>query len=102
MSEHTITMRNVRPFWGRVTVLESPVDEEQRESGLIVPIQDARGDTCKRGIIREIDGSWDDPRGRAMAELIGPGTPVYYRGGEKIGDLIILELQDILAYEDGT
>jgi co-chaperonin GroES (HSP10) len=96
------TVRGILPFYGRITVAPSPVDEEQRESGLIVPIrhEEIRKDS-DRGIVLAVDvayyeatGEW----GEYVSKLI-PGTVVHFRRGVQIGDFVIIDLDDILAYE---
>jgi hypothetical protein len=95
-----IVMREIRPFWGRVTVIESPLDEAQRESGLILPIT---GIELKRGIVLSIDHVWDEHLpGYPVGETLPEGTPVYYRAGIKIGDVVVVDLNDVLAYECPT
>lgn len=98
-----MTMTEVRPFWGRASLVESLVDEVERPSGLVVPVQDANGEKCKRGVVREVDDAWDDAAGRAASvSKLQPGTAVYYRNGWKIGDVVVVDLIDILAYEENT
>lgn len=96
--ETEITMKQLRPFWGRLTVMESPVDEEQRTSGLVVPIAFDGDAGIKRGVVLYLDDTYRDD-GHKLEERIPAGTPVYYKGGTKIGDVVILEPEEILAYE---
>lgn len=98
--EAELTMKHVRPFWGRVTVLESLVDEATRDSGLIVPLVHDSDDGVKRGVVADVDDDWDDPGRKRACERLPPGTAVYYRGGIRIGDVIILEIGEILAVEE--
>lgn len=91
-----MTMKRVVPFWGRISVIESPVDEAERESGLIVPVKFEGDDGVKRGVIVDTD-----PLGDANEwwERLTPGTVVYYRGGIRLGDLVLIGIDDILALE---
>lgn len=97
-AEAELTMKQLRPFWGRVTVMESPVDEEQRQSGLVVPIAFDGDDGMKRGVVLDVHakgpGLLED-----AAEILTSGTVVYYRGGVRIGDVVVVELGDVVAYE---
>ena len=96
------TMHRLRPHWGHVTVLESPVDEEQRASGLIVPLNHQRhGEALQRGIV--LHCSEYDQWGRPHEEddghgLLEQGTVVYFREGHRVGDVIVVNRSDVLAY----
>jgi hypothetical protein len=87
----------LRPFWGRVLVLESPVDESERPSGLIVPMGEAGSTQVKRGVVLHIDPWHGEPI--PSAEEILPGTVVYYIDGVQVLDGVILERSQIYAYE---
>jgi hypothetical protein len=91
----------IRPFWGRATLIESPVDEDQLESGLIVPHHHDDDDDVRRGVIIDIDYSWDEsnPQARCAIEQIRTGYVVYFRNGVRVRDVIVVEIADILAYE---
>jgi co-chaperonin GroES (HSP10) len=89
----------LRPFWGRVLVVESPVDEEQRQSGLIVPHKFEGSADVRRGVVVDVDGEWSDPDRRAAAERLPPGTVVWYRGGTRVGEFVLMQIDDVLAYE---
>lgn len=91
-----LLMKNVKPFYARATVAASPVDEAEHESGLIVPIQYSGADEFKRGVLLDVHN--EPPH--LGAELLERGMVVYYRKGVSIGDVIVVELRDILAYED--
>lgn len=96
----TLTMKNVLPFWGRATLMESAVDEAQRASGLIVPLGKDAGSDVKRGVLLDIDTHWDEGTGnRLVQDQLHKGMAVYYRGGVRIGDVIVVEMSEILAYE---
>lgn len=98
----TVMMDKLRPFWGRVMLVESHVDEEQLKSGLIVPISDITSD-LSRGVVQHIDKVWHEAtsasESSALADALVPGTVVYYRNGWKIGDVIVVEMSDIIAIE---
>jgi hypothetical protein len=98
----TPTMVGLRPFWGRVTVLPSPVDEIQRDSGVIVPITGAWDDEgtrpFERGIVLHV-AACGVPAEAALPE----GSVVYYESGDRIGDVVVVKFQDIVAFmEDGS
>lgn len=100
VSETRPIMRNVRPFHGRVTVQESELEEETLASGLLVPFN-SDASSLKRGVIVEVSGSvltgaYDDFGG---ADELQPGMVVYYRSGVKIGDVVVVDVRDIIAYE---
>lgn len=92
----------LRPFWGRVLVVESSADEEQRQSGLIVPLHH-EGQTAefKRGVVQHLDQTYHDlTEWGDYARHIDAGTAVFFRGGIKIGvDTWVVDIDDILAYE---
>ena len=92
----------LRPFWGRVSVLPSPVDEEQRESGLVVPLRYEGDQNVARGIVEAVDETGSHPDLVNAYEVIRPGTVVYYRDDDKlprIRGLVLLAIGEILAYE---
>lgn len=89
-------MKNVKPFYGRVTVAESTVEEEQRQSGIVIPIRHEGSDTFHRGVLLDVANDPPHPGG----EELRPGMVIYYRIGTKIGDVIVVNLSEILAYED--
>jgi hypothetical protein len=94
----------VHPWVGKCSVLESPIDtcEEERPSGLLVEYEQQGWSELKRGIIIEIaEGS----------NFLAPGIDalntqdvIYYQSGFRIGEVIIVSLGDIIAYEraDGS
>ena len=94
-------MSRIRPFWQQVTVIESSVDEEQRESGLIVPItamQEKRDeDKLRRGVILHVASF--DHHDESAAKILEPGMVIYFFGGQQIGDVLVVSLRDIIAYE---
>lgn len=92
-------MKKLRPFYGRVAVMDSPVDEEQRGSGLIVPV---KGEGFQRGVVLEYDSLGEDNAYTTAvidAGVLVPGTVIFYRSGVRIGDVTVVELSEILAYE---
>lgn len=101
----TVTMTKVRPFWGRVLVVDSPVDEAETASGLIIPLK-MDGSELSRAIVTHHDAHYaENPNsnGYPHPDLIPPGTVVFYRTslGKRIGDVVIVDVDDIWAYEEG-
>lgn len=92
-------MKRLVPFWARISLIESPVEEAERDSGLIVPTKFDGDDGVKRGVVVDYD-RLGAPHATEWWETLRPGLVVYYRGGTRIGDLILIEISDILAYED--
>lgn len=92
--QHTPTMVALRPFWGRVTVLPSPVDEVERESGVIVPLGREHSD-YDRGIVLHVAtcGIMAD-----ALDILQEGMVVYYEHGATIGDVIVVNISDVVAY----
>lgn len=94
----------MHPWIGMCSVIESPVDttEEQRPSGLLVKHEQEGYTALKRGIIVEIaEGAEHIASGiSALSEQ----DVIYYHNGYKIGDVQIVRLGDIIAYEkpDGS
>lgn len=86
-------MKHLRPFWRRVTVLPSPVDEAHRNSGMIVPITVENG--YKRGVVVDINENW-------AGYGIQTGTVIYYFDGNgvQVGDLTVVDLEDVIAFEE--
>lgn len=90
---------SVRPFWGRVAVAPSPVDETQRPSGIVVPDKFDGDSGVERGVVVCVDPlRVEDVE---SIEELTPGTPVWYRNGVRIRDVVIVDRRDILAYEIG-
>lgn len=87
----------VQPFWGRVAVAPSPVDEEQNASGLIVPHRYDGDDGVKRGVVVAVDALRVEQT-ESVEDLL-PGTVVWYRNGVKVRDVDIVDRCDVLAYE---
>lgn len=102
-SEAEVThTKALRPFWGRVLIADSPADEEQRESGLVVPLHhDGQKDEFRRGVVVHIDQTYHDLTSWGdYARQIDSGTPVFFRRGVKIGiDTWVVDIDDILAFE---
>lgn len=88
-------MTTPHPFGQRVTAQPSPVDaqEEQLPSGLIVQ-RDTKGGDVHRGIVLEI---------AEMAQLVGcpfdTGDLIYYSQADNIGDIDVVPIGNILAWE---
>lgn len=95
--ETEVTTANLRPFWGRVMVIPSSVEEHERRSGLIVPMEYDGDEEIRRGVVVHTDSLRFEPT--ETAADLAPGTVVYFTGGVKIMDAVILERPDILAYE---
>lgn len=98
----TMTAKQIRPFWGRVAIMESPVDETERPSGLIVPMRhEGQTDPLTRGVVLRVDQGYHDKGGEwaDYVQLIDQGTVVYFRNGVKLEDIWIVDVSDILAYE---
>lgn len=98
--------RDVRPYWGRVTVVESPLDEEETAGGLIVPrsaLASAGDDPqARRGIVKAVSGDLyeEGSQWRVEADRLAPGMVVYFRYATRIqGDVLTVEFNDILAVE---
>lgn len=93
----------IRPFWGRVTVQESPVDETETPSGLVLPMQHEGDDGVVRGVVLHCSDWSAIGLTTDAAALLAPGTVVYYpaKAGLKISGVVILHHADVLAYEEG-
>jgi co-chaperonin GroES (HSP10) len=92
----------LRPFWGRVTVQESPVDETETPSGLVLPLKHEGDDGLVRGIVLHCSDSSLNGLTCDAAAVLSRGTVVYYRAkaGMKISGVVILDFADVLAYEE--
>ena len=105
MKQQQPIMHKVRPFWGRILVLDSPVDEEQTESGLIVPVQSKDNPELTRAIVIQHDPHYAEHPdiGYPHTELLPIGTVIWYITtlGKKIGDVVAVDVDDIWAYEEG-
>lgn len=92
----------LRPFWGRVTVAESPVDETETDSGLVLPLRHKDDDGILRGMV--LHCSDRSPGGLTCdaSDHLLPGTIVYYSAmaGLKVAGVVILHHADVLAYEE--
>lgn len=91
------TMSDVHPFWGYATVVVSSVDEIERDSGLIVPVGKI-SDDVKRGVILEVSAYDRYGDGRPIQTELSSGTPIYYRAGITVGDIVLVALSDVVAY----
>lgn len=88
-------MKELRPFYARATVSPTPVDSAETASGLIVPLKFDGSAEYERGVLL---GIANEPP-HLGADQLEPGMVVFYRGGVRIGDVVIVELANILAYE---
>jgi co-chaperonin GroES (HSP10) len=97
----TLVMHKVRPFWGRVLVMDSPVDEEELASGLIVPVQ-MEDSALTRAVVMHHDKHYLEhvEAGYPTTELIPVGTVIWYLHGQRVGDVVIVDADDIYAYEE--
>lgn len=94
-------MTTVRPAPFRITVVESAVDhtEEERPSGLIIKQEERRQVNVKRGIVMEVgpqSEGWPDDW------EVTKGDIVYYQLFLTIGDVHIVRMGDIVAWESGA
>lgn len=95
----TLIAKTIRPYigHGRAALSESPVDEVQTSSGLIRPLSFDGDDAVRRGVVLSCV---IDPL--AIFREIEPlevGAAVWYRSGIRIADVVIVDLQNVLAYE---
>jgi len=99
------TAKMIRPFWGRVALLPSPVDEYERASGLVVPDHyDGSHESghvgIYRGIVIAIDPNTEAIPGFPSAEWLPVGTVCWYTsGGYTVRDTVIIAPEDIIAIE---
>lgn len=99
MSELQNLQAQLRPFWGRLMVLPSPVDQAELPSGLIVPINGMQG--AERGVVYQSDIAYDEAYpGYDISTILPVGTVVYFKGGVRIGEYVFVTGQEIYAYED--
>ena len=97
MTEQTsgVDISRLRAACGRILVSPSPVDEAERPSGLVVPVSYSGDDGIERGVIVHVDessiGIWHG---------LSAGVVVYYRGGNRLAGHVVLDPQDIYAYEE--
>lgn len=103
MEQTAITIKTLRPYvgHGRATISESPVDETQRDSGLIVPLAFDGDDGLKRGIILHVayDPAYPSPLDTIGGLTLDSGVAVFFRRGVNIAGTIVVELHDVIAYE---
>lgn len=91
------TMHRLRPFWGCVTVVDSPVDEETHRSGLIVPLSHANfNEPLRRGVVQHV--SEYDHHGDTWSPGLVPGMVVYYETGHELLDVVIVPLHHVVGY----
>lgn len=92
--EHVKTDARVKPFWGRVAVAESTVDDHERQSGLILP-WGTDDQHLLRGVVTDVDPDYDDGHLSALK----PGMVVWYSRGRRVLDVTIVDAEHIYAYE---
>jgi co-chaperonin GroES (HSP10) len=97
MMPERIVLSGLRPYYGRIAVLPSDVDEEERPSGIIVPFE--LEDGLQRGVVLDIDILEGDLSEEYRSARISVGSVVYFHGGWKIGDTYFIDSQDIIAFE---
>lgn len=97
----TLIMHKVRPFWGRVLVMDSVVDQEETASGIIVPVQDESSDLTRAIVVNHDPYYVVNPSmaNYPQVELLPIGTVVWYARGRKVGDVVIIDVDDIWAFE---
>jgi len=94
MPQMTQTQSTIKPFCNSVTVIESPV-EEQVHSGIVVPVNfDGKQDIRRAVVVNTAPCHCE-----VWAEL-RTGTVIYYRNGVQIGDVTVVNHDDIVAYEE--
>lgn len=103
MSEKkSAVMHKTRPFYGRIMCIDSPVDESQLESGLIVPLK-LDDSVLTRAIVIHHDKHFTEhssDQSYPYTDLIPVGTVIWYLVGKVIGDVVIVDVDDIYAYEE--
>jgi len=89
-----VSTKTIKPFCNSITVIESPVEEEER-SGIIIPTNYEGKLDVQRGIVIDVGQcpceSWKE---------LERGAVVYYRGCTKINSVIIIDHDQIIAYEE--
>lgn len=88
------TETRVRPFFGRVAVLESPVDEHQKASGLILPWNED-DEHLRRGVIVATE-----ERGDGYSDVLQPGTVIWYSHGKRVLDVTMVDYENVYGYEE--
>ena len=96
MTEISDTAKKIQPFWGRVALLPSPVDEYQRASGLVVPDKYEGEEGIHRGIVIAVD---DGDGFLPIMHILEVGMVVWHLGGYTVRDTVIVRGEDIIAYE---
>ena len=94
----TTLVTKVHPFWGRVSVIESPVDETQQPSGLILPWA-ADEKHLLRGVVTGNDPTYDSDDSYRYSDVLKPGVIVWYTHGVRVRDVVIVNASDIYAFE---
>jgi co-chaperonin GroES (HSP10) len=102
VSVQSTVAAQLRPFWGRVTVSESTVDEAETPSGLVLPMKHADDDGILRGVVLHCSDRAASGYTCDAADSLTPGTVVYYSAmaALKIAGVTILHHSDVLAYEE--
>lgn len=88
-----MVMAKLRPYGARVTVADSPVDQEETSSGIVIPIGDRENPGFHRGVVLHVTHEM---------EPLEPGTVIFFRYGTRIADVTIVDADQIIAYEDPT
>lgn len=103
MSDQVLIMGKVRPFWGRILLMDSAATEEQTASGLIVPVQDEDPELTRAVVVQHDPHFMDSPSGLGYPsiDIIPVGSVVWYRTelGKRVGDVVVVDPDDIWAYE---
>lgn len=85
----------IKAFCNSVTVLPSPVDENETASGIIVPLDYEGNAKIERGVIIS--------KGECHCEMwdrLRPGLVIFYKKGTQIRDVVVVFHDDIVAYEE--
>lgn len=91
-----VLMKEVKAGYGRAVLKAANEAEEQTAHGIVVPVLGYEGaDRFERGILLNHCHAAE-----LGTDLLEPGMVVFYNGpGVRIGDVIVVSLRDILAYE---
>jgi hypothetical protein len=89
-----VDISRLRAACGRILVSPSPVDQAELPSGLVVPVAYDGDDGLLRGVIIHVDETG------LLGLTLATGVVVYYRGGIRLAGHVLLDPQDIYAYEE--
>lgn len=89
-------MKEVKAGYGRAVLQPAAEAEEQTPGGIVVPVLGYDGaDRFSRGILLNHCHAAE-----LGTDLLEAGMVVFYSGsGVRIGDVVVVSLRDILAYE---